>query len=94
MTRPRIPRRRAACLLVGAALLATACSSTGPPPTPAARPSVDPAQPGGLAVAAPVVDLGRVPFNKQVDATYELVNTGATPIALAGRAKVSMLEGC
>ena len=86
--------RRKACLLFAGTLAATACAAPTQTSTPAVKPAVDPKQPGGLAVAAPVVDLGRVPFNKQVEASYELVNTGSTPIALRGRAKVSMLEGC
>ena len=40
------------------------------------------------------MDLGRVPFEKQVDATFTLVNTGDRPIALTAPPRVETLEGC
>jgi hypothetical protein len=35
-----------------------------------------------------------VPFNKEVVAEFELVNTGGTPVKLTSAPTVAMLEGC
>ena len=65
-----------------------------PGAAPAPLVEVDPGAPGGLAAAAPSIDLGRVPFNKEVVADFELVNTGGTPVKLTSAPTVAMLEGC
>lgn len=53
------------------------------------------AGPGGRLVATqPVVDLGRVPFDKVVEARYELANTGTRPVRLVGKPTIRTLEGC
>jgi hypothetical protein len=68
-------------------------SGTAPAPG-AASVAVDPGAPGGLAAARPVVDLGRVPFDKEVVADFELVNTGGSAVRLTRAPTVAMLEGC
>ena len=71
-------------------LVLSACSSTGTAPaTPASSGSG-----GGLVAKAATVDLGRVPFNQQVEARFELTNSGAKPIRLTAQPQVLMLEGC
>lgn len=49
---------------------------------------------GRLVATAPLVDLGRVPFDSMVEARYELVNTGSSAVRLLGQPEVKTLEGC
>ena len=44
--------------------------------------------------AQPVVDLGRVPFDSQVEAHFVLENTGGQPVRVVGAPTVKTLEGC
>jgi hypothetical protein len=84
-----------ALVVVGAGLSTVGGRSDAPAAAvPAAAIEIDPAAPGGLAAANPVVDLGRVPFDKEVVADFELVNTGGTPVKLTAAPTVAMLEGC
>jgi hypothetical protein len=50
--------------------------------------------PGRLVAASATVDLGRVPFDKMVEAQFELANPGGGTVRLTGSPKVQMLEGC
>jgi len=50
--------------------------------------------PGRLVAAQPAIDLGRVPFDRQVDARFELENTGSQTVRLVGAPTVKTLEGC
>jgi hypothetical protein len=79
-----------ALLLLGLGALAVWAVRPAEPPAPV----VDASAPGRLVAAQPVVDLGRVPFSRRAEARFELVNTGGAPVALTGRPKVTMLEGC
>ena len=54
----------------------------------------DPDAPGRLVAAQTVVDLGRVPFDKPVEARFELANTGGTTVQLVDRPLVKTREGC
>ena len=54
----------------------------------------DPDAPGRLVAAQTVVDLGRVPFEKPVEARFELANAGGTTVQLVDRPLVKTLEGC
>lgn len=81
--------RRALVVGLGGLLLLAGCSSP-PPPAPAAEGGAG----GGLVAKAATVDLGRVPFDKQVEARFELTNTGGKPIRLTAQPQVRMLEGC
>ena len=80
------------------ALLAAACS---PPATslpsasaPKSADAVVSAAPAGLVAAIPSVELGRVPFDRMVEARYELTNVSAQTIKLTAPPEVTMLEGC
>ncbi len=92
MTRPRPSRAAAGATAAALLLVLSACSSPAPAPPAAAAP--DGASPGGLVAKAATVDLGRVPFNQQVEARFELTNTGGKPIKLTAQPRVQMLEGC
>ena len=50
--------------------------------------------PGRLIASSATVDLGRVPFDKMVEAQFELANTGGGTVSLTGSPKVQMLGGC
>ena len=50
--------------------------------------------PARLVASSATVDLGRVPFDKMVEAQFELANTGGGTVRLTGAPKVQMLEGC
>ena len=56
--------------------------------------ATEPGAPGRLVASQTTVDLGRVPFDKQVEARFELANTGGETIRLVGAPQVRMLEGC
>jgi hypothetical protein len=49
---------------------------------------------GQLTAAQPVVDLGSVPFDRQVQAQFVLENTGGQPVRLVGPPTVKTLDGC
>lgn len=72
-------------ILVGLALLLR-------PSTP--QPVADAGEPGRLEARPAMIDLGRVPFDRPVEARYELVNTGGQPVRLLGAPAVKTLEGC
>jgi hypothetical protein len=46
-----------------------------------------------VLVQQPSVDLGRVPLNTPESHTFELKNTGATPVSV-GKTRIEVLEGC
>ncbi len=52
-----------------------------------------PVEAAGVRVAAPSVDLGRVPLNTPVPHAWVLNNASAEPVAL-GQPRVQTLEGC
>ena len=52
------------------------------------------APPGRLVATQAEVDLGRVPFDKMVEARYELSNTGSRSVRLLGIPAVKTIEGC
>ncbi len=79
-------------VVVTAALLATLVFAGCAAPTPAAAPAAGAS--GGLLARSSTVDLGRVPFDKMVEARYELTNTSARAIKLTAPPGVKMLEGC
>ena len=54
----------------------------------------DSSAPGRLVASQTTVDLGQVPFDKQVEARFELANTGGGTVRLVGAPRVRMLEGC
>jgi hypothetical protein len=83
-----------AVVAVAVGLLALFAQLGSTPERAAASVEVDPGAPGGLAAASPAIDLGRVPFNKEVVADFELVNTGGTAVKLTSAPTVAMLEGC
>jgi hypothetical protein len=56
--------------------------------------AVDSNAPGRLVAEQTAVDLGRVPFDRQVEARFELANTGGDTVRLVGAPRVRMLEGC
>lgn len=56
--------------------------------------ATEPGAPGRLVASQATVDLGRVPFDKQVEARFELANTGGETVRLVGAPRVRMLEGC
>lgn len=60
----------------------------------ASRPAGDAGAPGRLEARPVTIDLGRVPFDRLVEARYELVNTGGQPVRLLGAPAVKTLEGC
>lgn len=80
------------------AVLAAACAprATSVASGPAAKPAdaVVSAAPAGLVAAISSVDLGRVPFDRMVEARYELTNLSAQTIRLTAPPEVKMLEGC
>ncbi len=49
---------------------------------------------GRLEATQATIDLGRVPLGQQANATFELVNRGATPVRLMGLPEVRTVEGC
>jgi hypothetical protein len=51
-------------------------------------------EPGQLTAAQPIVDLGQVPFDRQVQAQFMLENTGGQPVHVVGVPAVKTLEGC
>lgn len=56
--------------------------------------ATEPGAPGRLVAAQPTIDLGRVPFDKLVEARFELTNSGGDTVRLVGAPRVRMLEGC
>ncbi len=82
-------KRVAATVAATLTLLAGCSSPAAPPPSDAAG-----ATSGGLVAKAATVDLGRVPFDKLVQAQFELTNTGGKPVRLTAQPRVQMLEGC
>jgi hypothetical protein len=62
--------------------------------TPNREVVADASAPGRLVAAQPMVDLGRVPFDRMTEARFELDNTGGDVVRLVGAPKVRMLEGC
>ena len=56
--------------------------------------ATEPGAPGRLVASQTTVDLGRVPFDKQVEARFDLANTGSETVRLVGAPQVRMLEGC
>ena len=52
------------------------------------------AEPGRLIAAESIVDLGSVPFDRQMNALFTLENTGAQTVRLVGAPTVKTLEGC
>ncbi|MCC6175704.1 MAG: hypothetical protein IT305_10410 [Chloroflexi bacterium] len=56
--------------------------------------ATDAGAPGRLVASSATVDLGRVPFDKMVEAQFELANTGGGTVNLTGAPKIQMLEGC
>jgi hypothetical protein len=49
---------------------------------------------GRLEATPAKIDLGQVPFDKQVVASFDLVNTGQGPVRLLKPPGVKTLEGC
>ena len=80
-------------VLIGAAILAVAGVAAWGLSTTATvgRTTVEAGQ---LIAAQPVVDLGRVPFDSQVEARFVLENTGGQPVRVVGAPTVKTLEGC
>lgn len=58
------------------------------------QPGADAGAPGRLEARPAMIDLGRVPFDRLVEARYELVNTGGQPVRLLGAPAVKTLDGC
>ena len=58
------------------------------------RVAADPTAPGRLIADEATVDLGRVPFDRMVEARFTVANTGGDVVRLVGAPKVQMLEGC
>ena len=52
------------------------------------------AEPGRLVALQPTVDLGRVPFDREVEARYVLENTGDRLVRIVAAPVVKTLEGC
>jgi hypothetical protein len=75
-------------LVLGLALWLAWPGPGGPPAT------VDPSAAGRLEATETMVDLGRVPFDKPVEARFELANSGGSPVRLIGKPQVKLLEGC
>ncbi|MBI3978479.1 MAG: hypothetical protein HY331_09870 [Chloroflexi bacterium] len=71
-----------------------AAPATGQQTVATGQPAVDANTPGRLVASTEVVDLGRVPFDREVQARYELVNAGGRPIKLIAAPEVKTLEGC
>ena len=47
-----------------------------------------------LVVDRTMIDLGDVPYDRFVDATFALTNAGDGVLAIAGRPKVAATQGC
>lgn len=77
-------------LAVVAAAVAFFWPLSGQPPEST---TTDSGAPGRLAASQPIVDLGRVPFDKMVEANFELANVGGRPVRL-GKPSVKTIEGC
>ncbi|MBI3969506.1 MAG: hypothetical protein HY329_28005 [Chloroflexi bacterium] len=97
--RPLLPSALGARLFVGVGLLALLALTVftfwpGSAEAPAGNAATGPAGGGQLVATASTVDLGRVPFDREVEARYELVNTGDQPIRLVGKPEVKTLAGC
>jgi hypothetical protein len=56
--------------------------------------AVDPFAAGRLVAEQATIDLGRVPFDRLVEAHYVLANTGSSDVQLLGKPQVRLLEGC
>lgn len=81
--------------LAAVLLLALAAFLLWPRPAEPARPNATNANaPGRVVAFPPAVDLGRVPFDRMVEARYELTNTGGREVRLLDRPNVATLEGC
>ena len=95
MTLPCLRRAATALAAVAMLLVVSACAGAGTTaPAPPGSGSATGAGSGGLVAKAATVDLGRVPFNQQVEARFDLTNTSGKPIKLTGQPQVKMLEGC
>ncbi len=89
--------------LAAAALVLAACGGGGEPQSkaPAQQPrtpaaaqlATGPVVIAGVRVAAPVVDLGRVPLSTPIPHAWTLSNTGSEPVTL-GQPRIQTLEGC
>ena len=80
-------------VLIGAAILAIAVvAAWGLSSTATGGRST--VEAGQLIAAQPVVDLGRVPFDRQAEARFVLENTGGQPVRVVGAPTVKTLEGC
>jgi hypothetical protein len=73
---------RRTLLVACSTLVLAACAA----PTPSGT--------GGLVAQQSTLDLGRVPFDRQVEAVYLLTNNGDRPVALTAPPQVKTLEGC
>jgi hypothetical protein len=71
-------------------LLGLVLSACQPPPAT----QLSPVAGGGIVAEQGQVDLGQVPFNRQVVAHFILVNAGATEVHLDNNVDVQTLEGC
>jgi hypothetical protein len=76
--------------LISLALLAVALSACQASQTPL----VTPVAGVGVIAQPSQVDLGRVPFDQQVDARFTLINRGTTVVHLDQNVEVQALEGC
>jgi len=76
--------------LISLALLAVTLSACQANQTPPATSLAG----GGIIAQPSQVDLGRVPFDRQVDARFTLINHGTTVVHLDQNVEVQALEGC
>ena len=94
--RRKSPRRAmlGPIVLIGAAILAVAAVAAWAALSSTAMVGRTTVEAGQLISAQPVVDLGRVPFDSQVEARFVLENTGGQPVRVVGAPTVKTLEGC
>lgn len=52
------------------------------------------AWPGRLVAVQSMIDLGRVPLDRVVEARFILENTGGSPVRIVAAPTVKTLEGC
>lgn len=94
-SRARNRGRRRVLLLLGLAVaLAAGVAALFWAQTPNREVATDSSAPGRLVAEQPLVDLGRVPFDRMTEARFELDNAGGDVVRLVGAPKVRMLEGC
>lgn len=53
----------------------------------------EPQTAAGVQVKSPAVDRGRLPLNTTVSQSYELMNTGSSPVQI-GTATIQVMDGC